>query len=69
VEHLGSQAVEHGEADIGAVLGRVIVDPERTPAEGGVHHLNDRIGDAGGIRIVWVEIGVSQMIPPLARST
>jgi hypothetical protein len=30
----------------------VIVDPERTSAEGGVHHLNDRIGDAGGVRTV-----------------
>ena len=52
MEHLGSPAVEHGEADIGAVLCQVIVDPERTSAEGGVHHLKDRIGDAGGVRTV-----------------
>ena len=34
VKHLSAQAVEHGEADIGAVLGRIVVNPERALAEG-----------------------------------
>lgn len=29
MKHLRAQAVEHGEADIGAVFGRIVVDPER----------------------------------------
>ena len=33
MQHLGAEPVEHGEADIGAVLGRIVMDAERVLAE------------------------------------
>src|SRR5258705_12352140 len=48
MKHLRAQAVEHGEADIGAVFGRIVVDPERALAEGHVDDLDDLVGHAAG---------------------
>ena len=52
MKHLRAQAVEHGEADIGAVFGRIVVDPERALAEGHVDDLDDLVGHAAGLGVV-----------------
>jgi hypothetical protein len=57
MKHLRAQAVEHGEADIGAVFGRIVVDPERALAEGHVDDLDDLVGHAAGLGVVGDDRG------------
>ena len=52
MKHLRTQAVEHGEANVGAVFGRIVVDPEWTFTEGHVHDLGDLVGHAAGLGVV-----------------
>jgi hypothetical protein len=52
VQHLRAQAVERGEADIRAILGRIIVEAERTRAEQHVDDLDDPVGNALHIGIL-----------------
>ena len=52
MKHLRAQAVEHSEADIGAVFGRIVVDPEWALAEGHVDDLDDLVGRAAGLGVV-----------------
>jgi hypothetical protein len=52
MKHLRTQTVEYGEADIGAVLGRIVVDPERTLAKGHVDDLDDLVSHAAGLGVV-----------------
>jgi len=57
MKHLRAQAVEHGEADVGAVFGRIVVDPERALAEGHVDDLDDLVGHAAGLGVVGDDRG------------
>jgi Transition state regulatory protein AbrB len=57
MKHLRAQAVEHGEADIGPVFGRIVVDPERALAEGHVDDLDNLVGHAAGLGVVGDDRG------------
>src|SRR5436309_6922070 len=57
MKHLRAQAVEHREADIVAVFGRIVVDPERALAEGHVDDLDDLVGHAAGLGVVGDDRG------------
>jgi hypothetical protein len=59
MKHLRTQAVEHGEADVGAVFGRIVVEPERALAEGHVDDLDDLdlVGHAAGLGVVGDDRG------------
>ena len=52
MQHLRANAVEHGEADIGAILGRVDVDAERPLTERRADDIDDRLGDEPDIGIL-----------------
>ncbi len=57
MKHLRAHAIEHGEADVGAVFGRIVVDPERTLAEGHVDDPDDLVGHAAGLGVVGDDRG------------
>ena len=52
VQHFRAEPVEHGEADIGAVLARIDMDPERPHAERRVDEVDDGVGDAADVGIL-----------------
>src|SRR3984957_139963 len=51
VQHLGANAIENGEADIGAVLRRINVNAKRPLSEWRVDDVHDRLGNRAGVRV------------------
>jgi len=51
VQHLGANAIEHCEADIGAILRGIDVNAKRSLSELGVDNIHDRLGDGAGVGI------------------
>ena len=51
MQHLHPEPVEHREADVGTVLGRVDVNPKRTLPEWGVDHVDDGVGNRGHVGV------------------
>ena len=51
VQHLGANAIEHGKADIGAVLRGIDVNAERPLSKRGVDDVHDGLGNGAGVGI------------------
>ena len=51
MQHLSPEPIENREADVGAVLGRIEVNPERALAKRGVDHADERVGNHGYIGV------------------
>src|ERR1700730_18138416 len=52
MQHFCADTVHDSKANIGSILGRVDMDPERPFAEGRIHHLDDCFSDRRSIG-VW----------------
>src|SRR5262249_16335624 len=59
VKHLGPEAIEDSEADVGAVFGRVVVDSEWSLAEWHVDRLDDEVRDRRRVGVVGDDVGES----------
>jgi hypothetical protein len=51
MQHLSPEPVEHREADVGAVPGRVDVNPKPTLPKWGVDHVDEGVGNGGNIGV------------------
>ena len=56
VQHLGANAIEHCEADIGAILRGIDVNAKRSLSELCVDNVHDRLGDGAGVGIDCLDV-------------
>lgn len=67
VQHLGANAVEHREADIGAIHCGIDVNAKRPLSEWRVDDIHDRLGDGAGVSI-GRDDGCKRLLDLLAKA-
>jgi hypothetical protein len=66
MQHLSPEPVEHREADVCAVLGRVDVNPKRTLPKWDVDHVDKGVGNDGNIGVRGHD-GVEGFLDPIPK--